>query len=51
MWPDLGRYAVAVLASYGVTLGVLGALTWASVRRHAALRRELAREEGADRDA
>ena len=33
MMPDLGKYAVAVLSSYGVALGLLAGIVWASLRR------------------
>ena len=46
--PDLGKYAFHVLTSYGVTLGLLGGLTWASVARWRRLRAEVARQERSD---
>lgn len=33
MIPDLGKYAVAVLGSYGGSMLLLAALVWLSVRR------------------
>ena len=33
MMPELGKYAVAVLASYGVSLALLAGLVWFSWRR------------------
>jgi heme exporter protein D len=51
MIPDLGKYAFAVLASYGVSGGILGALIgaslWRAVRMRDALRRVEA-QRGAD---
>lgn len=46
--PDLGKYAVHVLASYGVVIVLLGGLTWASVSRWRRLRTEVARMERPD---
>ena len=43
--PDLGRYAVHVLVSYGVTLGLLGGLVWLSVARWRRLKAEVERRE------
>jgi heme exporter protein D len=43
--PELGKYAVHVLSAYGVTLGTLGLLTWASVSRWRRLKREVERQE------
>jgi heme exporter protein D len=50
MIPDLGKYAFAVLASYGVSAVVLGALIGASLWRGARLREALRRVE-AQREA
>jgi heme exporter protein D len=50
MMPELGKYAFAVLASYGVTGLVLAALIGASLWRGARVRDELRRIE-AQRDA
>lgn len=44
--PDLGRYALHVLSSYGVTLLLLGGLAWQSVRRWRRLKAEVERAEG-----
>ncbi|MCA1287646.1 heme exporter protein CcmD [Salipiger bermudensis] len=41
MIPDLGKYAFAVLASYGVGLGLLAVLVIASVARSRRVRAEL----------
>ena len=46
--PDLGKYAVEVLAAYGVTLGLIAVLVWASVARSRRVRRAL---EAAERRA
>ncbi|MFV0244842.1 MAG: heme exporter protein CcmD [Qingshengfaniella sp.] len=45
MMPDLGKYALVVLASYGVSLTLIVALVWASWRRGVRLRRDLSRVE------
>tara|TARA_Y100001933_G_scaffold221676_1_gene231686 strand:- start:1473 stop:1631 length:159 start_codon:yes stop_codon:yes gene_type:complete len=44
--PDLGKYAVPVLASYGVSLLLIAGLVWASLRRSARVRRALEDVEG-----
>jgi len=48
MMPDLGKYAFAVLASYGVSLGLLvvivGASLWQGARIKARLREVEARQ-------
>ncbi|RAP41363.1 heme exporter protein CcmD [Rhodovulum viride] len=41
MMPDLGKYALAVLSSYGVTLGLLAGLVALSLWRAARVRRQL----------
>lgn len=41
LWPDLGKYAFAVLSSYGVGLGALGALAVFVIRANAKTRAEL----------
>ena len=46
MIPDLGKYAFAVLASYGASLVLLGGLVWLSVRRARRVRAELEEVEG-----
>ena len=43
--PDLGKYAVYVLGSYGAALGVILALVLASLRASVRARRELERLE------
>ncbi|MBP1805544.1 heme exporter protein CcmD [Rubellimicrobium aerolatum] len=43
--PDLGTYAVEVLASYAVTLALLGGLAGLSWRRWRRLRAEMERVE------
>lgn len=50
MMPDLGKYAFAVLASYGVSLALLAVIVWASLRRARKVRAELEQVE-ARRDA
>lgn len=50
MWPELGKYAVAVLGSYAVALTGLGGLIWWSLRRSARVRAELARLEAMRED-
>ncbi len=42
---DLGKYAVSVLGSYGVTLALLGGLIWATLARGRAVRRALEAQE------
>lgn len=46
MMPDLGRYAFEVLASWGISIGLLALLVGLSFRRAARARDELARIEG-----
>ena len=41
IWPDLGPYARAVLGSYGVGIGILGAVTVFALRANARARAEL----------
>lgn len=41
MMPDLGKYAVAVLSAYGVTLVLLAGLVILTLWRGARVRREL----------
>lgn len=41
MMPDLGKYAAAVLSSYAVSLGLLGALVVLTLRRGARVKRAL----------
>lgn len=41
MIPELGKYAGAVLSSYGVSLALLAVIVWASLRRSARVRRAL----------
>jgi heme exporter protein D len=43
--PDLGRYAVAVLSAYGLSLALIGALVALVVLRGARVRRALAEAE------
>ncbi|GGG76103.1 hypothetical protein GCM10011415_25960 [Salipiger pallidus] len=45
MMPELGKYAFAVLASYGVSLGLLAVLVLASVARARRMRADLERVE------
>lgn len=42
---DLGRYAGTVLAAYGVTIGLILALVWVTLRRGAEMRRKLEAQE------
>ena len=42
MIPELGKYAGAVLSSYGVTILLLIALAWASFARSRKVRKRLA---------
>jgi len=41
MIPDLGKYAGAVLSSYGVSLALLALIVWTSLRRSARVKRAL----------
>jgi heme exporter protein D len=45
MMPDLGKYAFAVLASYGVTIGLVAALVVLSFVQRARVKRALAEVE------
>ncbi|MDO6587576.1 heme exporter protein CcmD [Salipiger sp. 1_MG-2023] len=45
MIPDLGKYAFAVLTSYGLSLGLLFALVGVSVARARRVKAELAKIE------
>jgi heme exporter protein D len=45
MIPDLGKYAVPVLASYGVSLLLIAGLVWASLRRSVRIKRALQETE------
>lgn len=45
MMPDLGKYAVTVLAAYGATAVLVGGLVAVSLRRAARVRRALERAE------
>jgi heme exporter protein D len=45
MMPDLGKYAFAVLASYGVTIGLVLALVVQTLWRGAKVKRALAEVE------
>ena len=45
MMPDLGRYAVAVLSSYGASLAMLVALVALTLWRGARVKRQLAEVE------
>jgi len=44
--PELGQYAGAVLASWGIGLGLIGALIWQSIARARRVKAELERIEG-----
>ena len=41
MMPDLGKYAVAVLSSYGVSFALIAGLVWMTLRRGRKVRDEL----------
>ncbi|MDO5647805.1 heme exporter protein CcmD [Paracoccus sp. (in: a-proteobacteria)] len=43
---DLGKYAVTVLASWGISLALLGGLIWQTVAANARARRDLDQHEG-----
>lgn len=45
MMPDLGKYAVTVIAAYGATIVLLAALVGATLWRARAVRAALARQE------
>ena len=45
MMPDLGKYAFAVLASYGSSLALLAVIFWASLRRARRIRADLEKVE------
>jgi heme exporter protein D len=49
MWPELGRYAFAVLAAYGVAFALVGGLVGATLWRAARVRRALAEAEAGRR--
>lgn len=46
MMLDLGQYAVVVLSSWAITLGLIGVLVWHSIARARRVRAELQRIEG-----
>lgn len=50
MLPDLGRYTIYVLSSYGVTLALMLGLVWLSVRRSAKVKAQLDKLEAARKD-
>jgi heme exporter protein D len=45
MMPDLGRYAVAVLSSYGASLVLMGAVVWLTLWQGRRVKRQLAEAE------
>ncbi len=45
MMPDLGKYAEAVLSAYAVSILLLVALVWISLRRARKVKRELEKVE------
>jgi heme exporter protein D len=45
MLPDLGKYAVPVLSAYGVSIALLLALVWLSLRQAARTREALRQAE------
>ena len=47
MWPELGRYAFAVLSAYGVTALLLGGIVAASLARARRVKQALAAAEAA----
>lgn len=49
MMPDLGPYWLEVIASYIVSLAILGGLVTLIWRRHARIRRDLSRMEARSR--
>jgi len=52
MWPELGRYAFAVLAAYGASFALIGGLLLATLWRSAQVKRALeAAETGRRRRA
>ncbi|XDA99893.1 heme exporter protein CcmD [Sulfitobacter sp. LCG007] len=51
MMPDLGKYAVAVLAAYGASIVLLAGLVLLTLRRGRKVRSELSRVEKGRRDA
>ncbi|MBN2905914.1 MAG: heme exporter protein CcmD [Rhodobacteraceae bacterium] len=50
MMPELGKYAGAVLSSYGVSLALMAALVLLSMARGARVRRQLDEAEARRRD-
>ncbi len=50
MTPDLGKYAVEVLAAYGVSLALLAGILGLSVARARRVRRELDEAEARHRN-
>ena len=45
MMPDLGEYTVEVLSAYGVSIALLIAVIWLSLRRSLKVRAQLAEVE------
>lgn len=45
MMPELGKYAFAVLASYGSSIALIAVIVWASLRRARRIRVELEQVE------
>lgn len=41
MMPELGKYAAEVLSSYAISIAILAALSWLSLRRARRVRAEL----------
>ncbi|PRX37894.1 heme exporter protein D [Meinhardsimonia xiamenensis] len=50
MMPDLGKYALAVLSAYGVSLVLIAAIVAQSVLRARRVRRELEKAEARHRN-
>jgi heme exporter protein D len=50
MMPDLGKYAVYVLSSYAVSLGLIAVIVALSVWRARRVKRELDRVEARQKD-
>ncbi|GAB4384307.1 heme exporter protein CcmD [Albidovulum sp.] len=42
---ELGKYAVTVLAAYGVTVALIAGLVWVSLSKGARMRRRLEEQE------
>lgn len=49
MMPELGKYAAEVLSAYAVSIALVVAIVWQSVRRDRKVRSELERIENGSR--